>query len=78
MICKHGPFTFYSLEERGYLSITLTACDNQPWGWEWGWEDPMAGREPWLDVRLGKLVLFSFQGFKKGFELRLLGFWLIV
>lgn len=77
MICKHGPFTFYAREEAGYLSITLTACDNQPWGWEWGWEDRMAERKPWIRLRIGKLVIFSFETWKKGFEVWLLGFWLI-
>ena len=78
MICQHGPFTFYRRPEAGYLSVTLTACDNQPWGWEWGWDDPMAAHKPWLHLRIGKLVVFSFEAWKNGFELWIMGLWLIL
>lgn len=75
MICEHGPFTFYRRPEAEYISINLTAFDNAPWGWEMGWEDPMADRKPLVELRVGRLVVFSFEKFKEGFEIRLLGLW---
>ena len=77
MICQHGPFTFYRRPEAEYISITLTRFDNEPFGWEMGWEDPMAKRKPLVELRVGRLIVFSFEKFKKGFEVWFLGFWLI-
>lgn len=78
MIRKRGLFTIYTLRETGYFSITLTACDNQPWGWEWGWDDPLASRHPWFQIRAGKLMVFSFEKFNDGFEIWVMGLWLIL
>lgn len=59
----------------GIVDVSLKACNNQPWGWEWGVEDPLARRVPWLRVRVGKLVIFSIEFWRWGFELAFMGFW---
>lgn len=78
MIMKIGPFTFYRVEETGTLDVTLTRWDNYPFGWEYGWADETTEpRTPYIDIRAGKLVLFFFEKWPRGFEIRLLGFWWI-
>lgn len=79
MIFKLGPFTLYRVPNSETLDITITALDNWPFGWEYGYQDPLAHKRPWIEIRLGKLVLFYFEAYPKcGFELWIMGFWLIV
>jgi len=89
MIFDIGPFRLYRVEKDGTLCISLICMDNLPCGWQYGWEDPMANRHPWIELRLGKLTVFSFEGWiatgykegakpRPGFELWILGFWLII
>lgn len=80
MIFKLGPFTLYRVEKNSTLCVSITALDNWPCGWEYGWEDPAADRKSWIELRLGKLVVFSFEAWQSyehlfGFEIRILGFW---
>lgn len=77
MTFKVGPFTLYR-PTNGTLNISVTCCDKYSWGWEYGWIDGLGGqRKAWIDIRLGKLLLFYFEPWKRGFEVRLLGFWWI-
>jgi hypothetical protein len=64
------------------LNVSLKACSEQPWGWEWGTEDGAAQRVPLLRIRVGKLVVFGFEAWYHrdsgpGFELWFMGFWWI-
>lgn len=77
MTFELGPFQLYRSGSKT-LDITLTCLKDYPIGWEYGWDDPLAERKPLVGLRLGKLAIFSFEKFKKGFELRFLGFWWIV
>lgn len=78
MIFKVGPFTLYRVEKNGTLDVSLTALGDWPCGWEYGYQDPEAKKRPWIEIRLGKLVLFYFEAWKNcGFELWFMGFWLI-
>lgn len=73
-----GPFTLYRSKKGETLDISLTAFGDAPFGWEYGWEDPLAYRQPWLQIRVMKLMLFSFQIFPQGgFEIWFMGFWWI-
>lgn len=79
MIFELGPFTLYRTTE-GTLNVSLTCCDEYPWGFEWGWDDPMAGeRYPIVHIRVWKLILLSYERWERkrgvGMEIRLLGFW---
>lgn len=86
MIFKLGPFTLYRVEKNGTLDISLTAFDNWPCGWEYGYRDYMRGEidKPWIQIRVGKLLILYFEPFKKrkgtsnwGFEAWFMGFWWI-
>lgn len=77
MIMKVGPFTFYRVEKSGTLDVSLTCLGDWPFGWEYGWEDSAANRQPWIDVRIGKLRVLEFEKWKGGGEIWLLGFWII-
>ena len=78
MIFKLGPFTLYRVTKNGTLDISVTAFGDAPFGWEYGWDDPLAARQPWFQARIGKLMLFSFQTFPSGgFEIWFMGFWWI-
>lgn len=74
-----GPFCFYRcVTDYGEtLNISLIAYENAPWGWEWGYSDPLVIRTPRIDFRIGKLSLLYYEYLGKGFEFRLLGFWLL-
>lgn len=79
MIFKIGPFTLYRARGGESLDITLTALDNWPCGWEYGYQDPLANKHPWIEIRIGKLVLFYFEAWKRpGFEIWFMGFWWIM
>lgn len=75
MIFDIGPFQLYRVEKNGTLDISLKTFPELPWGWEYGWADPMAERKPLVCIRVGKLVVLSFETFHKGFELWFMGFW---
>ncbi len=80
MIFELGPFTLYRTPSTGTLNVSLTCCDEQSWGYEWGWDDTMAGeRRPIIHIRLWKMVLLSLEVWRLdegcGYELRFLGFW---
>jgi hypothetical protein len=77
-VWKRGPFTLYRCAEAGTLDISITALSKWPFGWEWGYKDAMRGQDkPLVEFRVGKLTVLYFEKFKGGFELWLLGFWLI-
>lgn len=78
MVFDIGPFRLYRVRDSETLDISLKCLDDYSLGWEYGWEDPLAQRKPWFEIRIGKLLIFSFQKFDEGFEVRLLGFWWIV
>lgn len=72
-----GPLRFYRANN-GSLDISFVGFSDCPWGWEYGWRDPMRGEDRALvDFRIGKLVVLYFQKYKKGFEVWVLGFWWI-
>ena len=78
MIFKLGPFEFYRAKKNGTLDITLNCMINKPWGWEYGWRDDLRGTDkPLIEFRIGKIMVFYFERFKKGYEIWLLGFWVI-
>lgn len=74
MIFYLGPFQFYRSKD-GTLDISIKAIEHWPFGWEYGWEDHLCEWHPWIHIRVGRLVVFSFEPSKSGFELRVLGFW---
>lgn len=78
MIFDIGPFRLYRVEKDGTLCVSLIALDNWACGFQYGWRDDQRGTDhAWIDFRIGKLVIFYFEPFKKtlGFELWILGFW---
>lgn len=78
MIFNIGPFQLYRVPESETISITFTAIEHWPCGWEYGWDDPITvDRRPWIHIRMGKLILLSFEPLKNGFEVWLMGFWWI-
>jgi hypothetical protein len=79
MIFNIGPFQLYRTEHSGTLDITLRCIENWPCGWEYGWKDDMRGPDhPAVELRVGKLQVFYFEKYEKGFELWLFGFWWIM
>ena len=79
MIFKIGPLTLYRVKHNGTLDIYFTCLGDWPFGWEYGWKDGMRGEDrPWVELRVGKLNIFYFEPYKRGVELWILGFWLIV
>lgn len=80
MIKDYGPFRFYKVaNDEGSICISLKAFDNYSFGWEYGYSDPARGvTKPWLNIRIGKLNVFYFETWRWGFELWVLGFWIIL
>lgn len=73
-----GPLRFYRVPKTGSLCVSVKYFDDFAFGWEYGYDDRLCERRPWLSLRMGKLMLFSFECWKDGFEIWLLGFWWIV
>lgn len=73
MIFEFGPFDLYRVRDSGTLDISIRGVESC--GWEYGWDDPAAFRKPLVSIRVGKLAIFQFEKFPKGFELWILGFW---
>ena len=79
MVFDLGPFRLYRVKKNGTLCISIKYFDHLPFGYEYGWDDIMAGeRHPWISFRVGKLNLFSFETWKWGFEVWVFGFWIII
>lgn len=77
MIFEIGPFSLYRVENKN-RSLDIFITGTEGFGWEWGYEDPLRGAtKPLISFRVGKLVVFYFEKFKKGFEIWVLGFWWI-
>ncbi len=76
---KFGPWRYFTIKSTEGFSAFLKGHDNLPFGFEWGWRCPGRGVDnPIIEIRLGKLLLLFFEIFKNGFELHLLGFWIIL
>lgn len=76
MIFKLGPFTLYRVEKNGTLDISITALDNWPCGWEYGYRDDMRGTDkPMIEFRIGKLMIAYVEFYKSGCEVWFFGFW---
>jgi len=74
-----GPFHLYRVEKSGALCVSLKHLEEWPCGWEYGWKDESRGvTRPAIEFRIGKLQIFYFERYKKGFELWFLGFWWIM
>lgn len=78
MIFNIGPFQLYRVEKSGTLDISLLCLKDAPCGWQYGWDDDMRGvTEPFISIRVGKLVVLHFEKFKKGWEVWFMGFWYV-
>lgn len=78
MIMDIGPFRFYRVDKSGTLDVSLPCCEGQNWGWEYGYRDDARGDvdKPWIQLRIGKLLLLYYEPFKNGsYEAWFLGFW---
>jgi len=79
MVMDVGPFRFYRVQEGGTLCVSIKWLDNLPFGWEYSWADVARGEEhPWINLRIGKLNIFSFEAWRWGLEFWFLGFWIIL
>ncbi len=79
MIFDIGPFRLYRVANNGTLCISLICMDDWeslPCGWQWGWRDDARGEDkPWIELRVGKLMVMYVDPFEGGVEIWVLGFW---
>lgn len=76
-ISRWGPFSYYrhssKKERKNFLSVWMTAYDSSSFGWEWGTDNNESN--PSWQIRLNYFNVFSYEKFKKGFMIYVLGFW---
>lgn len=76
MIFDIGPFRLYRVEKNGTLNVSLICLDNVACGWEYGWKDDARTNDtPWIEFRIGKLMILYFDLYENACEVWFMGFW---
>jgi hypothetical protein len=72
-----GPFHLYRVSKSGTLDISLKCLENWSCGWEYGWRDDARGSvdKPFIQIRIGKLMIVYLEFFQTSCEIWFMGFW---
>jgi hypothetical protein len=73
---KIGPFTLYRCND--HLDVYITAMDGWAFGWEYGPNKDLDVSTALLHLNIYGLNVLHVEFFRWGFDLRVLGFWMIV